>query len=297
MPQNEERLGAFVGQRKRLLRLAYRHLGSVTEAEDIVQEAWLRFSQATQVEDAPRLLSTIVTRLCLDRAKSAEARKLDYVGAWLPEPAAGEAFDAADDHSLDISFAVMRTLENLSPAERAAFFLHDLWELSFDEIGATLSRSPAACRKLASRARVSLAQARQRFHPDAEHLARFVETFRTAVERGDPAPLKALLASDAELVTDGGGKKTAALNVLHGADAVARFLIGAARKNVDIGEVGGYPATINDAPGLVITIAGEIDQTLSFDADAEGMISAIYIVRNPDKLGAVKGHGSSQAYR
>src|SRR5690349_11767433 len=115
MPQDETRLAAFLGQRKRLLRLAYRHLGSVAEAEDIVQEAWLRFSRADAVEDAPRLLSTIVTRLCLDRAKSAEARRLDYVGAWLPEPAAGKAFEAADDKSLDISFAVMRTLENLSP--------------------------------------------------------------------------------------------------------------------------------------------------------------------------------------
>jgi RNA polymerase sigma-70 factor, ECF subfamily len=285
MPQNEERLAAFLAQRKRLLRLAYRHLGSVAEAEDIVQEAWLRFGKAEKIEDAPRLLSTIVTRLCLDRAKSAEARKLNYVGAWLPEPVAGEAFEAADDLTLDISFAVMRTLEHLSPAERAAFFLHDLWDLSFDEIGATLSRSPAACRKLASRARAALAGAReQRFHPAPEDLARFVETFRNSVERGDPAPLKALLAHDAELVSDGGGKKQAALNVLHGADAVARFLIGVARKNVDVDEVGGYPAVINDAPGLVVTIAGEIDQIFSFDVDAEGLVRTIYIVRNPDKL-------------
>ena len=285
MPRNEERLAAFLAQRKRLLRLAYRHLGSVAEAEDIVQEAWLRFGKADSVEDAPRLLSTIVTRLCLDRAKSAEARKLAYVGAWLPEPVAGEAFEAADDQTLDISFAVMRTLENLSPAERAAFFLHDLWDLSFDEIGATLSRSPAACRKLASRARAALAGAReQRFHPRPEDLARFVEVFRGAVERGDPAPLKALLAHDAELVSDGGGKKQAALNVLTGADAVARFLIGVARKNVDVDEVGGYPAVINDAPGLVVTIAGEIDQIFSFDMDGDGLIRTIYIVRNPDKL-------------
>lgn len=284
MPQVEARLEAYLAQRKRLLRLAYRHLGSVGDAEDIVQEAWLRFSEAGAVEDAPRLLSTIVTRLCLDRAKSAAARKLDYVGEWLPEPAMGEGFAAADDRSLDISFAVMRTLEHLSPAERAAFFLHDLWGLSFEEIGSTLSRSPAACRKLASRARASLAEAKQRFLPKAGDLERFVAVFLSSVEAGDPAPLKALLAEEAELVSDGGGKTKTALNVISGADAVARFLLGVARKNVDMHETSAVPAVINDSPGLVVTIAGAIDQTFSFDLDADGMIRTIYIVRNPDKL-------------
>lgn len=284
MSQGEARLAAYLAQRKRLLRLAYRHLGSVGDAEDIVQEAWLRFSEAGTVEDAPRLLSTIVTRLCLDRAKSAAARKLDYVGEWLPEPATGEDFAAAEDRSLDISFAVMRTLEHLSPAERAAFFLHDLWDLSFEEIGSTLSRSPAACRKLASRARAALAEAKQRFLPKAGDLERFVAVFQGAVEAGDPAALKALLAEEAELVSDGGGKTKTALNVIHGADAVARFLIGVVRKNVDPQAMSAAPAVINDSPGLVVTIAGAIDQTFSFDLDAKGMIRTIYIVRNPDKL-------------
>ncbi len=286
MPPNEasDRLDAFMSHRKRLLRLAYRHLGSASEAEDIVQEAWLRFSGAAQVDDPSRLLSTIVTRLCLDRAKSAEVRHLDYVGQWLPEPATGASFEAADDRSLDISFAVMRTLERLSAAERAAYFLHDLWDLSFDEIGKTLSRSPEACRKLASRARNAIKQAPHRFTPSERDLDRFVAVFRTSVESGDPAPLKALLAEDAELVSDGGGKKIAALNVIHGADAVSRFLFGIARKNPDPGSLRVVRTTINDAPSLIVFLSGEIDQTFAFDLDCEGRIRAIYIVRNPDKL-------------
>jgi RNA polymerase sigma-70 factor (ECF subfamily) len=289
MPQTDARLlPAFLAHRKRLLRLAYRYLGSVGDAEDIVQEAWLRFAAVEAVEDPARLLSTIVTRLCLDRAKSAEARKLDYVGEWLPEPATGEDFDAPDDHSLDISFAVMRTLEVLTPAERAAFFLHDLWELPFDEIGKTLSRSPSACRKLASRARAALAEAKQRFRPDASDLERFVGAFLHALEAGDPAPLEAVLAQDAELVSDGGGKKRAALNVIRGADAVARFLVGVACKSLDLSRTLVARTVINDAPGLLVTIGGEVDQTFSIDLDATGMIRTVYIVRNPDKLATVE---------
>ena len=286
MPPNDasDRLDAFIAHRSRLLRLAYRHLGAVAEAEDIVQEAWLRFDGASKVEDPARLLSTIVTRLCLDRVKSADSRHLDYVGQWLPEPAGGDTFEAADDRSLDISFAVMRTLERLSAAERAAYFLHDLWDLSFDEISSTLSRSPEACRKLASRARNAIRKSPHRFTPSETDLNRFVSVFRKSVESGDPGPLKALLAEDAELVADGGGKKIAALNVIQGADAVSRFLFGIARKNPDPGSLKVVKTTINDAPSLIVFLSGQVDQTFAFDLDSAGMIAAIYIVRNPDKL-------------
>ncbi|MBW8639328.1 RNA polymerase sigma factor SigJ [Hoeflea sp. WL0058] len=286
MPPNEatDRLEAFMAHRSRLLRLAYRHLGSVSEAEDIVQEAWLRFDGASQVDDPARLLSTIVTRLCLDRSKSADSRHLDYVGQWLPEPASGAAFETADDRSLDISFAVMRTLERLSAAERAAYFLHDLWDLSFEEISSTLSRSPEACRKLASRARNAIRQSPHRFSPSETDLNRFVSVFRKSVETGDPGPLKALLAEDAELVADGGGKKIAALNVIYGADAVSRFLFGIARKNPDPDSLKVVKTTINDAPSLIVFLSGQVDQTFAFDLDSAGRIAAIYIVRNPDKL-------------
>ena len=279
-----ERLVAFMAAKTRLLRLAYRHLGSVADAEDVVQEAWLRFEGAGEVRDAPRLLSTIVTRLCLDRTKSAAARREIYVGPWLPEPVAGTGQEPSEDAALDISFAVMRALERLSPAERAAFFLHDLWELSYEEIAQTLARSPQTCRKLVSRARGALGEARQRYRPSREEVERLVTVFRASVEDGDPARLKALLAEDAELIGDGGGKVLAALNPILGADAVSRFLVGIAGKLPAGTETSAEPTTINDQPALLIRINGALDHTLAFDVDADRRIRTIYIVRNPDKL-------------
>lgn len=283
-----QRLASFLAEEKRLLRLAYRHLGSVAEAEDIVQEAWLRFSVVAEVRDARHLLSTIVTRLCLDRIKSARARRESYVGPWLPEPAVGEAFIEASDSALDISFAVMRVLERLSPAERAAYFLHDLWGFSFEEVADTLQRSPAACRKLASRARAALGSEATRFQPDLSQVERLADAFRTSVETGDPVALKALLAEEAELISDGGGKVLAALNIIAGADAVSRFLFGVAGKAVKVATVELQVAVINGAPGLVVLIDGSVDQTLTFDLDANGSVRTIYMVRNPDKLACLR---------
>lgn len=278
------RLDAFLAQRKRLLRLAYRHLATVSDAEDVVQEAWLRFSGVAEVEDPAKLLSTIVTRLCLDRAKSAARRREVYVGEWLPEPA-GDAFEAPNDGALDISFAVMRTLEQLSPGERAAYFLHDLWDMSFDEIAPVLARSPATCRQLASRARQRLADARARFHPSREEIDRLVEAFRTSVETGDPTHLKALLAAQVEFVSDGGGKAIAARNVLRGAEAVSRFLMGVAGKNAG-STLSLRHVVVNDHPALLVLLDGIVDQTFAFDLDPHGQVAAFYLVRNPDKLGA-----------
>ena len=279
-----ERLGAFLEHRPRLLRLAYRHLGAVADAEDVVQEAWLRFDGAGEVRNAAGLLSTIVTRLCLDRMKSTRARRETYVGEWLPEPVSDASFETEDNAALDISFAVMRALERLSPAERAAYFLHDLWDLPFEEIARTLSRSPAACRKLASRARAGLAEARQRFQPSRDDVDRLVAAFRISVEAGDPSQLKSLLAEDVELVSDGGGKALAALKTIHGADAVCRFLVGIGRKAGHPGQITAQHAPINGQPGLLVSINGHVDQTLVFDLDAARRIRSVYVVRNPDKL-------------
>lgn len=284
-----ERLGAFLEHKPRLLRLAYRHLGSVADAEDVVQEAWLRFDSAREVRQAAGLLSTIVTRLCLDRMKSARARRETYVGEWLPEPVTDASFEAEDNAALDISFAVMRALERLSPAERAAYFLHDLWDLPFEEVAHTLSRSPAACRKLASRARAGLAEARQRFQPSREEVDRLVAAFRISVDEGDPARLKNLLAEDAELVSDGGGKVLAALRTIRGADAVGRFLVGIGQKTSHAGHIAVRHAPINGQPGLLVTIDGRLDQTLVFDLDAVRKIKSVYMVRNPDKLARLAG--------
>jgi RNA polymerase sigma-70 factor (ECF subfamily) len=291
MPEtkNADRLDAWLGQRQRLVRLAYRYLGSVSEAEDAVQDAWLRFAGAPEAMEPTRYLSRIVTNLCLDRLKSARARRETYVGPWLPEPIAGEAPgpDEAGDSALDISFGVMRALERLSPQERAALFLHDLFDLTFEEIGETLHRSPAACRQMAVRARSALRSSKQRFKPSPEDVTRFVARFTETVQSGDLEPLKTLLAADVEFVSDGGGKVSAALNVVAGADKVARLLLGLARK-LDLAHVATRPATINGASGLLLTVGGQLDQTMSMELDRDGRIAAIYVVRNPDKLARVQ---------
>lgn len=289
-PDGGERLQAYLGQRKRLVRLAYRYLGSVGEAEDIVQDAWLRFSGADSVEDAPRLLSRIVTNLSLDRLRSAQKRRETYVGPWLPEPIveqAGSADPETSDAALDISFSVMRALERLSPLERAALFLHDLYEVPFEEVAETLKRSPAACRQMASRARRMLRQDNRRFPTRETDIARYVAGFEEAMASGDIEPLKRLLAEDVEFIADGGGKVAAALNVLVGRDRVAKFLVGAARKNPDPDHTVIRLAGINGGPGLVVSVAGVVVQTFSFALDAEGSIAAVYTVRNPDKLAGI----------
>lgn len=288
-PQDEA-LATFLAERPRLVRLAYRYLGSAAEAEDAAQDAWIRFAAAEPPRNPAGYLSRIVTNLCLDRLKSARARRETYVGPWLPEPLverAGSADPDAGDAALDISFGVMRALERLSPLERAALFLHDLYDLPFDEIAETLQRSPAACRQMASRARKLIRAGGPRYHPSETDVARFVAGFSEALRTGDVQPFKRLLAADVEIVTDGGGKVSAALNVIAGADKVARFLIGVATKEGQPDSIGAQPATINGAAGLIVTIAGRIDQTVSLALDRDGAIAAIYIVRNPDKLAGI----------
>ncbi|MDX8532114.1 RNA polymerase sigma factor SigJ [Mesorhizobium sp. VK25A] len=294
MPEHQsdggERLQAYLGQRKRLIRLAYRYLGSVGEAEDIVQDAWLRFAGADSIEDAPRLLSRIVTNLSLDRLRSAQKRRETYVGPWLPEPFVEQAASAdieTSDAALDISFSVMRALERLSPLERAALFLHDLYDVPFEEVAETLKRSPAACRQMASRARKMLRKDNRRFPANETDIARYVAGFEQAMTSGDIEPLKRLLAEDVEFIADGGGKVAAALNILVGRDRVAKFLVGAARKNPDPEHTAIRPALINGGPGLVVSVAGAVVQTFSFALDAEGSIAAVYTVRNPDKLAGI----------
>ena len=287
---DSERLQAYLGQRKRLIRLAYRYLGSVGEAEDIVQDAWLHFAGIGAVEDAPRLLSRIVTNLSLDRLRSAQKRRETYVGPWLPEPIveqAGSADPEASDAALDISFSVMRALERLSPLERAALFLHDLYDVPFEDVAETLRRSPAACRQIASRARKMLRQDNRRFPAREADIARYVASFEQAMASGDLEPLKRLLAEDVEFIADGGGKVAAALNILIGRVPVAKFLVGAARKNPDPEHTSIVPAIINGGPGLVVSVAGVVVQTFSFAVDAQGSIAAVYTVRNPDKLAGI----------
>ena len=280
----------FEPHRRHLMAIAYRMLGSLAEAEDAVQEAYLRWRQADRadVENPRAFLSRVVTRLCLDELKSARSRRETYVGPWLPEPVVDDrgALDAetASDYAHDLSIALMLTLERLSPLERAAFLLHDVFEVGFAEIAATLGRNEAACRQLAARARAHVQAARPRFRPSAEETAGLLAAFKQAAESGDAARFANFLAKDAVLLSDGGGKRAAALNPIYGAENIIRLMQGLQRKAS--GEFRLRPASINGAPGFILAEPSGGVQTIAFDF-AEGKISAIYLVRNPDKLRGV----------
>jgi len=271
--------------RGRLLGLAYRMLGSRSDAEDIVQDAYLRFAGAQDVRNAEAFLVTVVTRLCLDRLKSARAQREVYVGPWLPEPvfdAEGLSADAATELADDLSFALLLALDRLSPLERAAFLLHDVFDTPFSEIAAMLDRTEAACRQLASRARRAVRDDRPAPAKAPDNHARLLQAFGEAVASGNVAQLAELLRADAVALTDGGGRKTAARNPIVGAEKIARFFIGISAKNAGH-DVRIEPAMINGAFGALLYLDGELDHTMSMAISGD-KIAAIYIVRNPDKL-------------
>jgi len=271
--------------RRRLLGLAYRMLGSRSDAEDVVQDAYLRFAGAQDVHNPEAFLVTVVTRLCLDRLKSAKAQREVYVGPWLPEPvfdAEGLSADAATELADDLSFALLLALDRLSPLERAAFLLHDVFDTPFPEIAAMLDRTEAACRQLASRARRAVRDDRPAPVATPDNYARLLQAFGEAVTSGNIAGLAELLREDAVAITDGGGRKTAARNPITGADKIARFFIGLAAKNADH-VIRVEPAMINGAIGALLYLDGELDHTMSMAIDGD-KIAAIYVVRNPDKL-------------
>jgi RNA polymerase sigma-70 factor (ECF subfamily) len=240
--------GSFEPHRRRLLGLAYRMLGSIAEAEDAVQETYLRWHAADRasVSDARAFLMTTTTRICLDLLRSARARREAYVGPWLPEPVTDTSALAPDAHTElaeDLSIALLLTLDRLSPLERAAFLLHDVFECPFAEVARALGRSEAACRQLASRARAHVRGAQPRVAAPAPGSsdgtatthAQLISAFVHATTSGDLEGLMRLLARDARLVSDGGGKVPAALNVIEGGERTARFLVGTVRKGLSAG--------------------------------------------------------------
>jgi RNA polymerase sigma-70 factor, ECF subfamily len=280
----------FEAHRRALIGLAYRMLGSRAEAEDVVQDAYLRWHAAerTAIAEPRRYLGTVVTRLCLDRMKSARARREIYVGQWLPEPVVDEAFDDnGGDLAHDISVALMLVLERLSPLERASFLLHDVFGLDFAEVARTLDRGEAACRQLAARAREHVQTERPRFSPSPEEGHRLAAAFHKAIGSGDLAALQQLLATDVVLYSDGGGKRAAALNPIYGADKVLRFLEGIERKGGVLGTVQARTAVINGLAGFVLREDDGAIDTVAFE-HRDGRIVAIYITRNPDKLNHVR---------
>jgi RNA polymerase sigma-70 factor (ECF subfamily) len=278
--------GEFEALRPRLLRVAYSQLGSLAEAEDVVQEAWLRLERAdrSSIEDLGAWLTTVVSRLALDALGSARMRRERYVGPWLPDPLVPEAADPADRVTLDesVSLALLFVLERLTPAERTAFILHDVFGYSFEEIGDVVGHSAAAARQLASRARRHVGEQRPRQSGTPEQQRRAVAAFASAAGGGDLDALLAVLDPDVVMRSDGGGRVQAARTALVGADRVSRAIVRLAR--VYEGYAEAHFVDVNGLPGMLMVNRQDRQvSVLAFTVDAE-RITTIHIQRNPDKL-------------
>jgi RNA polymerase sigma-70 factor (ECF subfamily) len=269
---------AFNEVRPALLRAAYRMLGSISDAEDVVQDAWLRWSEVDhgEVREPAAFLRRTVVRLCLDQLKSARVKRETYHGPWLPEPIIEES------EVEDVTLPLLVALERLSPLERAAFLLHDVFGESFEEISQTLGREVAACRQLAARARKNIRADRPRYSLSRERGLQIAAAFFAASRRGDIKALGAMLADDVRLHADGGGKRAAAGRVLISIDEVTRLHAGLARFLRDKPSTLLRYAFVNGLPGFVTREADGIQTTALLIEDER--IKAIYVMRNPDKL-------------
>jgi RNA polymerase sigma-70 factor, ECF subfamily len=277
--EHEDAAVSFDPLRPKLMRVAYRMLGSVADAEDVLQEAFIRWlgTDRSEVREPEAFLRRTVTRLCLDQLKSARRQRETYIGPWLPDPVLEE------EAQEDVTLPLMLALERLSPLERAAFLLHDVFGLDFEEVAKTIGRDPAACRQLAARARTHVREARPRFQVDKQRGLQLAEAFFIASRNGDMKALRAMLAADVSVHADGGGKRPASLQPIFGFDAVMQAhqnLAALFRNNpskfVRAGFVNGLPGFITlEADGELQATALEIE---------DGKIAAIYVVRNPDKL-------------
>lgn len=278
--QPDGRLIDFEAQRPRLLRLAYRMLGSLSEAEDVVQDAWPRWATVDdEVEMPAAYLTSIVTRLCLDQLKSARAQREEYVGAWLPEPLLQTSEEAIAE---DVTLTLMMAMERLSPLERAAFLLHDIFEIPLNEVAVVLEREPGAVRQLASRARRHVREERPRYTLSSQSASDLVRAFYEASTKGDIETLSGILADEVAVFSDGGGKVIAFRNVVRGMDRVLRLFQGLARKAAYRPQLLRI-LMIDGLPGFVSLDRGAALQTTALEV-REGRITALYIVRNPDKL-------------
>lgn len=271
----------LASDRAHLFGVAYRMLGSASEAEDVLQDAWIRVREvpAGEMRSRRAYLTSVVVRLCLDVLRSSRARRETYVGPWLPEPL---PTGAHEERASSLSFAMLLLLEALSPLERAVFVLHEVFDYTHAEIAAVIERDEAAVRKLLSRAREHVREGRPRFSTRPEDHQRMLTQFLATVATGDLAGLEALLADGVATHSDGGGRVQAALKVVRGANECARLWVGLAKKSgaapyeADLRDINGLPA-------IVLTLGGKVDQVLAIDTDGE-RITAIYTIRNPDKL-------------
>ncbi|MFE1752978.1 RNA polymerase sigma-70 factor [Streptomyces anandii] len=279
----------FEEHRPVLMGVAYRMLGRVADAEDVVQDAWLRWSRADHdaVREPRAYLVRVTTRLAIDRLRQIKSRGEAYVGPWLPEPlvtnVAGTVADTAEQAVLadSVSLAVLVVLESLSPLERAVFVLREAFGYPYAEIAAMLERGEPAVRQLAGRARRHVEERRPRYEVDPAQRRVLTERFLAAAANGDLEGLMALLAPDVRLVGDSGGKAKAPLRILSTADKVGRFLVGAARKG--IADPSFRILELNGGPALLVLSGGRPDSVFQLDV-ADGRVQAVYIIRNPDKL-------------
>ena len=278
-------LDAFEGQRPRLTRLAYRMLGSSAEAQDVVQDAWLRWRGANvaEIADPAAWLVRVTTRLCIDRLRADKAQRAAYRGPWLPEPLIEDVAVDPVERAEDVSVAFLLALERLSPLERAVFLLHEAFEADYAAIAKTLGRSEAACRQLAARAKAHVQAARPRFQVSDAEAAHLASAFMQAAQDGDWSRLAGLLTEDAVLITDGGGKRKAALRPMVGREDVVALLRGLSTRAAWPPPGAIRPVRINGALGVVID-GPDGASTIAFEPGEGGLIGAIYIVRNPDKL-------------
>ena len=281
----ESRAAVFASARPFLFSIAYRMLGSVMDAEDLVQDAYLRWQETPDADvRSPRAyLATIVTRLAINQLQSAWSKRETYVGTWLPEPLVTEDTPDAVELAESLSMAFLVLLERLSPIERAVFLLHEVFDFEYAEIARIVDKTEANCRQLLARARKRIGSSRARFEADPEQARRLTQRFTEASVAGDMDGLLATLAEDITLWADGGGKVPgAALKPVRGATPVARFVLGIMRRFVPA-ETTVRPAVINGQPGFIAYVSGRPLSALIFDI-REGRVHTIYAIGNPDKL-------------
>lgn len=277
---------AFADNRQRLWRVAYRMLGSRAEADDAVQDAWLRWHgvNLAEVRTPQAWLVTTVTRLCIDRLKQLRVEREHYTGPWLPEPLVEEPADHAAELASELSIALLATLERLAPEERAAFLLHDIFDTGYGDIAQILGKSEVACRQLVSRAAKRVREQRPRVHVPLEAKQKLLDGLLQALQTQDRDGLLKLLAKDAAWTSDGGGRARAARRVIHGAESVARFGTGVFRKIISHIEF--RPVFVNDEPGYAAYHDGKLFSLITILTDGQHILD-VFSILNPDKLQAV----------
>jgi len=280
---------AFDSHRRRLQGIAYRMLGSVAEAEEVVQDAWLRWHEADKAafDSAEAWLVTVVTRLSIDRLRAAKVQREHYIGAWIPEPTLTDGPDTPEqllERADSISVAFLAVLERLAPEARAAFLLREVFDAGYDEVARALGKTEAACRQLVHRAKAQVQEARPRFQVPRETHQRLLRAFADAAARGSLQELKALMAEDVELIGDGGGKVQSFSKVLRGSQRLAQLYFALWRRMGALVRM--ELVEINGEPGLLRFLDGQLESAQTFEIEGDRIVR-VRVQRNPDKLARI----------